>query len=381
MNCRRIASLTCFWVAVVPDFALAGQDLRPILDRSERIGIPGVSVLPPQGEDWFLFPESGPDDSLIRFVQRVGLVPPVRAEDARQVLAGVAVQDSGNAAPRTPAQFLADFNGEYFKDGKMRVREMLTSRQRLVRLEAGLDDAMGATCVRYNRLTEIVGQFPQFPDLVALTSTRGLLCSHPSWPQYEIDVTYQQIYAKGQPALPRDAESDAFLGSVRFTADRPTAVVGPRELLSFHLQAGLRASDDERWADAERSFQAALKAAEYFGPQSVPLAVSLYYLGSTRARAGRPEDAEALFRRALGIFEGQSGGSAETAQFHGQTLQDLAVVLARRAAGGTAASRETQLQEAERLLREALSIRERSDPSQVGRTLTNLTQVYIDLGR
>ena len=134
------------------------------------------------------------------------------------VLAGVDMADSGNATSPTPAEFLQAFTGG---DVKKMVGEMITERQRLIGFEAALDDSLGATCVRYSQLTEITGQFPAFTDLVAITSTRGLYCSHPHWPQYHVDLIYQQIYAKGQEALSLDAESDAFLRSVVFTSVRP----------------------------------------------------------------------------------------------------------------------------------------------------------------
>lgn len=66
MGCRRIASLICFCAVVFLELALAGQDLQPMSDRSQRIEIPGVSVLPPQGESWFLFPEDIPEGSVLR---------------------------------------------------------------------------------------------------------------------------------------------------------------------------------------------------------------------------------------------------------------------------------------------------------------------------
>ncbi len=392
MDPRRIAMLITFCLAVmgcisVPGFALVGQDLQPISDRSRRIEIQGMSVLPPQGEDWFLFPvspqEGIPENTLIRFVKRLPDAPPWRSEDARQVFAAVSVLNSGKVKSPTPVEFLEDFKGEFFKDGKIRTGEMITSRQRLTGFDAALDDSLGAICVRYSRLTEVTGQFRELPDLVAISSTRGLICSHPHWPQFLIDVTYQQVYAKGQAPLSLDAESDIFLKSILFTSVQPVSAMGPKELYSSHMQAGVLALKGKRWSEAEVSFQAALKAAEYFGPKNPAMAMTLYYLGSTQEQQGRPADAELLLRRALDIFETQSGAAdLEVASVFGQTLNDLAVIYARRASTATPpSSDQALLKEAERLLQRALAIREKSDPSQVGRTLSNLTQLYFDSGR
>jgi tetratricopeptide (TPR) repeat protein len=383
MDPRRIAVVIIFCVAVVPQLAVRGQELQPIADRSRRIEIPGVSVSPPQGDHWFLFPlsprETTPTNSLIRFVYRFQNVARVRPEDARQVFAGVVVTDSGEAKARTPAEFLQAFRGDF---GSL-VGEMITRRQRLTQFDAVLDDSVGGTCVRYTRLTEITGQFPAFPDLVAISSTRGLYCSHPYWPQYHIDLTYQQNYPKGQRPLARGAEADVFLKSMLFTAVRPVAAAGPKALYVSHMQAADTAYRQQRWPEAEVSFRAALKAAEYLGPENALAAISLYYLASTEDKLGRPADAEPLLRRALNIFDAQShADNLEVAHVHGLTLNDLAVILAIRASSVTPpSSQQRQLQEAERLLQRALAMREKSDPAEVGRTLSNLTQVYMDSGR
>ena len=380
---RPVAMLMFFCVGVVSGFALGGQDFQPISDRSRRIEIPGLSVNPPQGEDWFLFPvspqEASPADAMIRFVRRLQEAPPARPEDARAVHAAVIVMDSGEMSPPTPSEFL-----QAFTEGEpKRVGQMITRRQRLIEFPAALDNSLGATCIRYSRVTEITGQFPLFPDLVAISSTRGLFCSHPHWPQYNIDLTYDQMYPKGEKPLSLDAEADMFLESVVFTPARPVAVVGPKELFSSHMQAGLRTYEEQRWSEAEVSFQAALNAAESFGPQNLPLAAALYYLASTKDKLGQPADAEPLLRRALDIFDTQTGvDDPEVARLHGGTLNDLGVIHAVRASRATSpSSKQGQLEEAEHLLQRALAIREKSHPSQVGRTLSNLAQLYMDWGR
>jgi tetratricopeptide (TPR) repeat protein len=315
---------------------------------------------------------------------------PLTSNDARQILAGVAVTDSRHAKPLTPAVFLEDFKKGLLGNRKLRIGEMITSRQRLLGLDATLDASLGATCVRYTRLTEITGQFPAFPDLVAITSTRGLACSHLYSPQFDVDVTYQQVYAKGQNALPLDAEADAFLKSLAFTRSQPVAGTTPGALWTSQMETGVQAYERQRWPEAEASFRAGLKASEYFGPHNLAMAMTLYYLASTETNLGRSADAEPHFRQALDIFEtpsdvddpelAQIGG--KVAEFHGMVLQDLAVLYATQAGRSASSSvKQSQLNEAEHLLQRALAIRQASDPSQVGRTLSNLTQVYIDLGR
>src|SRR5947208_16765996 len=112
---RRIALLFLLCVGVAPAFGIPVQDLQRIQNRSRPVEIPGLSVMPPQGEDWFLFPvskqEGIPATSLIRFVQRLSNTPARKPEEARSVIASVVVQDSGKEDPGTPAEFLQGFTG------------------------------------------------------------------------------------------------------------------------------------------------------------------------------------------------------------------------------------------------------------------------------
>jgi len=56
--------------------ACATAGPRPITDPSQRVEAPGVSLLPPRGDDWVLLPASRsegipPDATLIRFAKRL----------------------------------------------------------------------------------------------------------------------------------------------------------------------------------------------------------------------------------------------------------------------------------------------------------------------
>jgi TPR repeat protein len=384
MDLRRLATLIACVSAVWPARMLGAQDLEPIADRNRRIEIPGVSVLPPQDADWFLVPEppqkSASPDSVIRFVKKLDEVPPSRPDLARAVFAGVVVTDSGRATPSAPADFLREFTGV---DPNSLIGEMVTGRQRLLDRDAALDESLGALCVRYSRLTEITGQFAAYPALVGVLWTRGMFCSHPQWPQYDVDVTYQQLYAQGEEPLPIEAQAEVFFKSVVFSRTQPKAAFGPKELWTSQFQARGQAYDQARWPEAELAFQRALKAAEYFGPQTPIVAITLYYLGSAQEKQGRLSEVETALRRALEIFDAQTTAEIpELAHFHGLTMNDLAVILGRRAATATApATAQGLLKEGEHLLQRALALREKTDPSEVGRTLSNLTQVYIDSSR
>lgn len=199
-----------------------GPHLRPISDATQRVEIPGVSVLPPQGGNWFLLPvsprEGIPTDALIRFGKKLWDAPPTRSEDERLVYVGLFSMDLEERRFTTRAEFL-----EHFKGGWPHTGEMITGRQRLVGLEATLDDSLGATCVRYSRLTELTGT-PRFPHALFTLATRGLFCLHAHWPQYAINVFYSQLHHQSQRPLALEAEGEVPLKSLVFTSTRPVAI-------------------------------------------------------------------------------------------------------------------------------------------------------------
>jgi hypothetical protein len=100
---------------------------------------------------------------------------------------------------------------------------MITKHQRLVAFDGALDDSRAETCVKFHQVTERKKAFTGFRDTVMVIATVGLVCSHPQWPGYDIHVRYEQIYARGQSPLNRDAESETFLKGIDFTAGQPVA--------------------------------------------------------------------------------------------------------------------------------------------------------------
>lgn len=342
----------------------AGQDLQAITDGAQRVEIPGLSILPPPGGNWFLFPvspqEQVPRESLIRFVKRSADVGPGLPDDPRVVSASAIVIDLGGRQFATPAEFLEHQR----KD--MRAGDMVTQRQRLIEFEATLDNSVGATCVRARQLTEIVG-VGTFRGATAMNLTHRLYCLHPQWPQYAIDVAYSQQYRKDRRALPLDPEAEVFLKGLVFTASRPVAV----PTLGASVRAGVEAYDRQRWSEAEAYFQAALREAENVAPKTPLLATTLYYLASVQQKQGRPAEAEPLFERALSIWKEHPDADG---RLYAQTLNDLASIYANRG----------ELETAEPLFRRALEVRETTlgpDHVEVAQSLSNLLMLYRDLNR
>lgn len=215
--------------------------------------------------------------------------------------------------------------------------------------------------MKYVRTTEITGQFPAFPDLVAISVTSGLNCSHPFLRQYNVDVTFQQFYAKGQKTLPLVDDADAFFRSLMFSLVEPTGL----PTLRSQLTAALKAYEERHWSEAEAAFQAVMGDVEVSHNDAV-LAGALYYLGSISQQQGKVTEAEPLFQRALAIWDATPDPDP---QMLGLTLQDL---------GGLYIGRN-ETDRAEPLLKRALAIAEASlgpDHLQVRIALQNLMVMY-----
>ena len=200
--------------------------LTPIRDPMQRLELPGLSVLPPKGDNWFITPlppkSDNPAVPLMGFVKRLAEKPPTRAADARLIAARVIVYELRNPRMQAPAVFeSATAFVDWLKQGAERLSGgMLTGRQRLIQQDATPDNSFGATCAQYRRVTELRG-WGNFQDSVFILTTRGWFCLHPHWPNYMIDTGYTQLHLKGEESVTLDAEIEPFLRSPLFTTASP----------------------------------------------------------------------------------------------------------------------------------------------------------------
>ena len=198
----------------------------PIRDPTQRLDLPGLSVLPPQGANWFRtsVPAKPPAVFLVTFAKKPREEPPTRPADARVIYARVTAADLHDTRMQAPAAFetRAAFLDWLKQSAQMRAGEMVTGRQRLIEHDATLDGSLEATCARYRRVTELTG-LGSFRESVFILATRGLFCLHPHWPRYLIDIGYTQLHLKGEDPLPLDAEVEPFLRIPVFSSTRPMA--------------------------------------------------------------------------------------------------------------------------------------------------------------
>ena len=134
-----------------------------------------------------------------------------------------------------------------------------------------------------------------------------------------------------------------------------------------HMAAGVKAYQQGRYADAEKSFQAAVKEAEGFEPQDPRLATSLNNLAELYRYQGQYAKAESLYKRALSIWEKALGPEHPDVA---QSLNNLGVLYLIQG----------KYAEAEPLHKRALAIREKAlgpNHPHVSQSLDN----YADLLR
>ena len=225
---RLVLILVISACAISLGWTASAPVLTPISDPTQRFELPGLSVLPPRGDNWFLAslppPEAVSAVRLVSFAKKLREEPATRPADARLIYAEVLVWDLRDPVFQAPAAFQssADFvqwAKEQFGNPR-RQGEMVTRRSRVLGVETAPDDSLGAMCVRYRRSTER-SEWAPFPDSIFIVVARGLYCLHPHWPRYMIDVSYTQLYLQGEEPLSPEAEVEPFLESPMFTTTRP----------------------------------------------------------------------------------------------------------------------------------------------------------------
>ena len=138
-----------------------------------------------------------------------------------------------------------------------------------------------------------------------------------------------------------------------------------------YTDAGIAATEEHRYAEAEKQFKAAIEEAEKFGPGDTRLATSLSYLAEVYVVQQKYAEAEPLYQRALEIREKAKGPE------HHDVLVSLNNLAAVYYVHGKYA-------EAESFYKRSLSILEKvqgPDSPEVATILNNLAELYRAQGK
>jgi len=185
--------------------ACGGPQLTPVSEPARRIELRGVSVLPPKGENWFLAPKAAGNVPGIPggvILAAFGKKPP----DGQQRFgyAMVSVVDLGAS--------VSESAGAYVRYVREEMKQA-TARQRVLDFEVSAASSPARDCARYRRTQEMDGN--------SIHLSAGIMCRHPHWSRYSVNISYGQRHLKGLQPLALEAEVEPFLSGVVFTPERP----------------------------------------------------------------------------------------------------------------------------------------------------------------
>ncbi len=193
-----------------------GRGLSPV-ERGKRTQLDGFSVVPPQGDRWYVAPTL-PQSEVWRAVAGFVKQTPQDTSGAA-VWATVAVANLDTAFENRDQLLQAAV--------RSRQTELQTGRFRL--LEFRTSPGPLPACRRYDAVAEDRG-VTQFPGVVFVLSLHHAICLHPNSPTLGINLAYNERRRQGQPATALEAEGEFFLASLEFAALSRPAVVATIEV-------------------------------------------------------------------------------------------------------------------------------------------------------
>lgn len=190
--------------------------LIPVTSPIQRIEFQGFSLLPPNGENWFLafsLPEEFGGQRVPYIAVFLKKLPD--EEDGR-IIAATVTSEKIKQTFRTPEEYL-----NFIKNALGKSIEKIGYK--LIKSRVSLDATPGPYCVRYDISYKVLG-VPQFHTSAVILETRGLRCLHPDFPRVLIDISYKQQYRQEESPFALESEGDGFLKGLIFTSRRPLGI-------------------------------------------------------------------------------------------------------------------------------------------------------------
>lgn len=181
-----------------------GPQLIPVTDPAQRLEFEGFSILPPQGERWFvaspaLRKQQGPD-MIVSFL-KLATPPSITHTVVATVRGGRVALSAGSRA-------------ELLQKMAQRYSEQ-TNRNRPVSVNISPDKTLAPDCVRYD-VTAEDREVPRYPGAIYIADVHGFICLHPDLPDAVIDIGYSQRRLQEERPLTLEAEGEPFLKSLLF---------------------------------------------------------------------------------------------------------------------------------------------------------------------
>jgi len=168
----------------------------PVTDHQSRIGFNGYSVLPPEGDHWYLTEKS--ETAVILEKQISGL----------HMFYATAVASPLLINFDSPGEFVA-----WVK--KKRDRDSDPTRFRLIEHVEKPDRLFGAYCSRYY-WKSVDTQLPKTHGATFILEMNGYSCMHPAAPSLLIDIGYSEEYDPANHTPIDKKEGEEFLRTLRF---------------------------------------------------------------------------------------------------------------------------------------------------------------------
>ena len=182
----------------------------PVTGPAQRLEISGISILPPQGDDWAFI--KGPHKVIFgkKIVKRRG-----RPAEMAHTFVAVARTDHVKKSEIETAWKLRQFVKRSF---------ISADRFKLVESKVVSISSLGSDCAQYDVVNEERDN-PRFPGFVLLMTTHGIQCRHPYSPGLLVNVAYGERHLQGDQPRPLLIEAlkhevEAFLKSLKFTQVR-----------------------------------------------------------------------------------------------------------------------------------------------------------------
>lgn len=181
--------------------------LTPVTDLTKPIEFQGFSILPPNGENWFI---SGQNKYKVLFVKRL---------------------DSQSSATNTKAYGLEAQVRTFFVSPQLKThkeilehidaekKKNVNAGERLLTFNSSsMNGSLGSDCLKYDwkledRGVPVIGRAA---IEVFIREEHGFTCLHPNYPQYVVELAYGQRYLEGKQLSIPGVEVESFLKSLKF---------------------------------------------------------------------------------------------------------------------------------------------------------------------
>jgi hypothetical protein len=233
----------------------ATYDSIPISDTSTRLNIYGVSVLPPQQNDWTIIRHNG-DQLLLR----------KSGEEDKSYVAVVSIH------------FLQDISSENeFLKLIENAREAIDETGRIIILENNIEFYKGKAdyCVKFKTLMNDFGaKRPSGNTEAMLIETIGFNCRHPFNKNILVNVEYSRRYYPSYSDSSWQEEADQFLNQIKFNNINIPLITrySEKDYMDFSRAAGdqLAPTDIFIYIDGTRPF-GKLSVESIFADASAPM--------------------------------------------------------------------------------------------------------------